>query len=85
MVEIICHIVGMNNMIKEKFIDSIKKKYPNIIIEEFHRFEGATDYEDMAIIYVIETENGIKGTVIDAFGTYANADLGEFLKQVKIK
>lgn len=57
----------------------------NISIIEFHRFEGATDYEDMAIIYVIETENGIKGTVTDAFGTYANTDLGDFLKQVRIK
>lgn len=57
----------------------------NISIIEYHRFEGATDYEDMAIIYVIETENGIKGTVADAFGTYANTDLGDFLKQVKIK
>ncbi len=60
-------------------------KPPNIIIEEFHRFEGATDYEDMAIIYVIVTENGLKGTVIDAFGTYSNPDLGDFLKQVRIK
>ena len=64
---------------------SFKGEPPNIIIEEFHRFEGATDYEDMAIIYVIVTENGIKGTVIDAFGTYANADLGDFLKQIRIK
>ena len=57
----------------------------NITIDEFHRFEGATDYEDMSIIYVIETNNGIKGTIMDAFGTYANTELGEFLKQVHMK
>jgi hypothetical protein len=57
----------------------------NITIDEFHRFEGATDYEDMSIIYVIETDNGIKGTITDAFGTYANTELGEFLKQVHMK
>ncbi len=57
----------------------------NISIVEFHRFEGATDFEDMSIIYVVETDNGIKGTITDAFGTYANTELGDFLRQVHIK
>ena len=57
----------------------------NISIVEFHRFEGATDFEDMSIIYVIETGNGIKGTIADAYGTYANTELGDFLKDVQIR
>lgn len=56
----------------------------SIKITEYHRFEGATDYEDMAILYVIETSNGLKGTITDAFGTYANTELGDFLRQVTI-
>ena len=55
----------------------------NVKIIEFHRFEGDTDMSDMAIIYVIEASNDCKGVIIDAFGTYANSDLGEFLKQVQ--
>ena len=57
----------------------------NVSIIEYHRFEGATDYEDMAIIYVIETNNGTKGTITDAFGTYASTELGNFLQQVHFK
>ena len=60
-------------------------KSDNISIVEFHRFEGATDFEDMAIIYAVETDNGLKGTIIDAFGTYADTDLGEFLQHVHFK
>lgn len=56
----------------------------DISIREFHRFEGATDYEDMSIIYVIETSNGLKGTIADAFGTYADTVLGDFLQSVRI-
>jgi len=57
----------------------------NISIVEYHRFEGATDFEDMSIMYVIETDKGINGTITDAYGTYANSELGDFLQDVKIK
>ena len=60
-------------------------KSDNISIIEFHRFEGATDFEDMSILYVLETDNGLKGTIIDAFGTYADTELGEFLQHVHFK
>ena len=60
-------------------------KSDNISIVEFHRFEGKTDFEDMSIIYVLETDNGLKGTIIDAFGTYADIELGEFLQNVHFK
>ncbi len=60
-------------------------KPEEIVIVEFHRFEGATDFEDMSIIYVLESKNGLKGTIIDAFGTYADTKLGEFLRDVHFK
>ena len=55
-----------------------------ISITEFHRFEGDTNYDDMAILYAIDTPDGSKGLVIDAYGTYADQDLGEFMKRAKI-
>jgi hypothetical protein len=36
----------------------------------------------MAILYIIETKNGLRGTVVDAFGVYADPDLFEFMKKV---
>jgi hypothetical protein len=37
-------------------------------IREFHRFEGISDPDDMAVVYAIESKSGIRGTFADAFG-----------------
>jgi hypothetical protein len=55
-----------------------------LTIVEHHRLEGETDPDDMAIVYAIESRDGIRGALVDAFGLYANPRLGEFLRRVKI-
>ena len=55
-----------------------------LTIVEHHRFEGASDPDDMAIVYAIKTRDGTRGVLVDAFGTYAMPGLGEFLRHVKI-
>jgi hypothetical protein len=57
----------------------------DVKIVSYHRFEGNSDMEDMAILYVLETSNGDKGVIIDAYGTYGNNEIGEFLKQIEYK
>jgi len=52
------------------------------IVEHF-RFEGVSDPDYMDVLYVIETEDGTKGMIIDAFGAYSDAALSEFLKGVE--
>lgn len=52
-------------------------------IKNFYRFEGVSDPDDMAILYVIETSDGAKGTLVDAYGTYADATVNEFIVQVE--
>ena len=49
-----------------------------------HRFEGVSDPGDMSAIYLIESNDGIKGLIVDAFGTYSDQSLSEFLKGVKM-
>jgi hypothetical protein len=56
-----------------------------LTIVEHHRFEGASNPDDMAVVYAIESRDGIRGAVVDAFGAYANPKLGEFLGKVKIR
>ncbi len=34
-------------------------------------------------MYVIETNDGIKGTLVDAYGAYADVQLSEFINQVE--
>ena len=55
-----------------------------LAIVEHHRFEGASDPDDMAVLYAIEAADGTRGTIADAFGPQANPDLGAFLKNVKM-
>ena len=47
------------------------------------RFEGSSDPGDMDILYAVETNDGNKGTVIDGYGTYSDAELSEFMKNVE--
>ena len=56
-----------------------------LTIVEHHRFEGASDPDDMAVVYAIESRDGVRGVVVDAFGVYANPKLGEFLHKVRIR
>ena len=49
-----------------------------------HRFEGVSNPDDMSALYLVETTDGIKGMIIDAFGTYSDQDLSEFLHGVPV-
>lgn len=54
-----------------------------INICNFFRFEGQSDPNDNTIMYVIETSDGLKGTLIDAYGPYADRKVAEFMTQVE--
>ena len=42
-------------------------------IDEFYRFEGASNPADMSIVYAVSsTKYNLKGIVVNAYGTYAN-------------
>jgi hypothetical protein len=55
----------------------------NINVINFFRFEGQSDPDDNTIMYVIETNDGLKGTLVDAYGPYADRKLSEFMQQVE--
>lgn len=52
-------------------------------IVNFFRFEGASDPDDMSILYVLETNDGLKGTLIDAYGPYASPEVNQFIVEVE--
>lgn len=54
-------------------------------IRAYHRFEGVSDPDDMAIVYAIESHSGVRGTLVDAFGVYADPSVGVFLEGVLIR
>lgn len=55
----------------------------DVKIANFYRFEGYSDPNDNAILYLVETADGRKGTLIDSYGAYADNRLSEFVKQVE--
>ncbi len=49
------------------------------------RFEGMTDPSDQAILYVIEGNDGTKGTLVSAYGMYADSISAELVKKLNIQ
>ena len=51
----------------------IHMKADDFEIDEFYRFEGASNPSDMSIVYAISSAKyNLKGVLVDAYGTYAN-------------
>jgi hypothetical protein len=57
----------------------------DLVIREVHRFEGVSDPDDMAIVYGVEGKNGVRGTLVDAFGVYSDPALSALLERVPIR
>lgn len=55
-----------------------------LMIREYHRFEGISDPDDMSIVYAIESRDGTRGTLVDAFGVYSNPAVSAVLRSVPI-
>lgn len=60
-----------------------KYKPEEVQVVNFFRFEGISDPDDNAILYVIRTTDGTKGTLIDAYGVYNDARISQFMKEVE--
>src|SRR5689334_20275349 len=72
---------------KGKLLDITQnKKYKpkDVKAVNFYRFEGISNPDDMSILYAIETTDGHKGTLIDAYGLYSDDETGDFLNQIEI-
>jgi len=73
--------------ITDKGLKSLKteKVYQpdQINVINFFRFEGQSDPNDNTIMYVIETSDGLKGTLVDAYGAYADRQVSEFMDHVE--
>lgn len=52
-------------------------------ISNFYRFEGDSDPGDNSILYAIETKDGLRGTLVDAYGPYADSKVTNFMTEVE--
>jgi hypothetical protein len=69
---------GLKALKTEKYYQPSQVK-----VLDFHRFEGQTDPADEAILFAIETDDGLKGTLVDAYGTYSDTKVTAFMQMVE--
>jgi hypothetical protein len=77
-----------NFVAKDKGLEAptTKKIYKpeQVKIDNFYRFEGESDPADNAIVYAIETNDGVKGMLVDSYGgPYANQLVSKFITEVE--
>ena len=62
---------------------NLKLKPTEFHVDEVHRFEGATDPDDSAVLYAISSSE-IKGILVDAYGAYSGSLSSEMINRLKI-
>jgi hypothetical protein len=64
-----------------------EKIYPaeELSIQESYRFEGASDPDDLAVVYAIEAADGTRGVLVDAFGPYADPAVAQVLQDIRVQ
>jgi hypothetical protein len=66
-----------------KSLETEKKYNPQELkVVDFYRFEGASDPGDNSILYIVEARDGAKGTLVDSYGAYADANVGKIVTQI---
>ena len=70
----------------ERGLKSLKRERvyapEEVKVLNFYRFEGNSDPADNSILYAIETSDGGRGTLVDAYGPYADSKISTFMHQV---
>jgi hypothetical protein len=69
---------GLQSLTTEKIFRPWQVK-----IARYYRFEGESDPADNSILYAIETDDGEKGTLVDAFGPYSDSAVTKFMQKVE--
>ena len=54
-----------------------------VAIVSYYRFEGESDPGDNTVLYVIETDDGHKGTLVDGYGAYADENVSKFIVEIE--
>lgn len=54
-------------------------------ITEVYRFEGDSSSDDAAVVYAIESHDGIKGSLVNGFGISADSASDEIVKDLSIR
>jgi hypothetical protein len=78
----------MNEACEMKYEDSDKNYKPEeLTILKTYRFEGDSNPDDSAVLYVLEDNSGNKGIIIDSYGAdsnYPGHEFDTFLRDIPV-
>nr|WP_314494764.1 hypothetical protein [uncultured Chryseobacterium sp.] len=78
----------MNEFCEMRYEDSEKNYHPHeLTILKTYRFEGDSNPDDNAVLYVLEDKSGNKGIIIDSYGAesnYSGQDFDTFLRDIPV-
>lgn len=69
---------GLQSLTSERTFKPTEVKVLN-----FYRFEGESNPDDSSILYAIETSDGERGTLTDAYGAYSDTNVNNFIQEVE--
>jgi len=69
-------LIGLTTEAEEKYYSRA-----DISITNFFRFEGYSDSQENAILYLIETSDSKKGILLDAHSNFSDARISAFINQ----
>jgi len=55
------------------------------VIDEFYRFEGASNPDDNNIVFAVSSKDGLKGVLVDAYGVYADSLTDEMVQKLHMR
>lgn len=59
-------------------------KADGLDVIRYYRFEGMSSTGDNSILYVVETKDGLKGTLVDAYGVYDGQISQEMIDKLNV-
>src|SRR5688572_4018732 len=63
---------------------NLQLKPEDFEIKEVYRFEGMSNPDDSSVLYGIESNDGIKGVLVDAYGVYSDSVTPEMAKKLRM-
>lgn len=69
-----------NNLVASRNDEKYDPTHVHIVAQ--HRFEGMSNPSDMSILYVIETRDGGKGTVLANYSPASDTAIAEFFNEI---
>ncbi len=56
-----------------------------LIIEKSYRYEGDSNPDDNAGVYVLTAKSGERGILVDSYGAYADINLAKLIRSIPVR